>query len=64
MSLYIQSTDWWLPEAKGAGGVSEKGKGSQKVQISCYKISHGNVMYSMMTTANNTVLHIRKLLRE
>ena len=28
----------------------------QKVQISNYKLSHGNVMYSMMTTVNNTIL--------
>ena len=28
-----------------------------------YKISHGNVMYSMMTIVKNTVLYIWKLLR-
>ena len=28
----------------------------QKVQISNYKLSHGTVMYSMMTTVNNTIL--------
>ena len=34
------------------------GEGSQKVQISSYKISHGDVMYSMATIVNNTILHI------
>ena len=35
----------------------------QKVQIS-YKLSHGNAMYSMMTTVNNTTSLIWMLLRE
>ena len=28
----------------------------QKVQISNYKLSHGSVMYGMMTIVNNTLL--------
>ena len=35
-----------------------------KVQTSSYKISTGNVMYSMITTVNNTLLYIQKLLRK
>lgn len=38
-------------------GVRRIGKGSQKAQISGRKISHRDGMYSMVTTANNTVLH-------
>lgn len=40
------------------------GEAGQKVQISRYKVSHGDIMYSMMPTFNNTVLYISKLLRE
>ena len=32
--------------------------GGQKVQASSYKISHGDVMYIMVTIVNNTVLYI------
>ena len=32
-------------------------EGNEKIKISSYKISHGDVMYSMATTGNN-VLHI------
>lgn len=39
------------------------GEGSQKAQISNYKISPGDEIYSMMTRLNNTVLYIWKLLR-
>lgn len=39
------------------------GEGGQKVKTSNSKISHGDVLYSMETTANNTALCIRKLLR-
>ena len=31
-------------------------EGGRKVQTN-YKISHGDVMYSMATVVNNTVLH-------
>ena len=33
-------------------------EGSQKVQTFSYKISHGDVMYSMVTLLNNTLLRI------
>ena len=33
-------------------------EGNEKIQISSYKISHGDIMYSMETTGNNAVLHI------
>lgn len=35
----------------------------EKIQTSSYKASPGNVTHSMVTTANNTKLHIRNLLR-
>ena len=38
-------------------------EGGQKVQISSYKISHGDVTYSMVTIVNNTVWHIWKWLK-
>ena len=39
--------------------MGEMGEGSLKVQTSSYKIkSHGDVMYSMATIVNNTILHI------
>ena len=33
-------------------------KGGRKTQISTYKISHEYVMYSLVTTVDNTILHI------
>ena len=45
-------------------GVSKMGRGSQKVWASSFKkINPGGEMYSMVTTVNNTVLYIWKLLR-
>lgn len=41
-----------------SGGECDVGKGGQKVQISNYKISPEDVMYTMVTRANNTVLYI------
>lgn len=44
--------------------VGKMGEGYQ-VQTCSYKINEsGDVMYSMVTTVSNTVLHICKLLRE
>lgn len=37
--------------------VKLKGKGGQKEQTSSYKLSHRDVMYSMVTIINNTTLH-------
>ena len=52
-------TDNRLLVAKGSQcGVGKMGKGSQKLQSSIYKISHEEVMYSMVTIVNNTILHI------
>ena len=50
--------------AGGGSGVGKMGEEGQKVQTSSYKISLGDVMYSMVTIVNNTVLHIWKLLKE
>ena len=41
----------------GGLGVGEMGEGGQRVQTSSYKC-HGDVMYSMVTIVNNTVLYI------
>jgi len=35
--------------------MGEMSEGSQKVQTSSYKISHEDVIYSMVTKANNIV---------
>ena len=51
--IYCQS---WRRMVSGRG----IGEGSQKGQILSYKVSHRDVMYSMMTLVNN-ILHIRKL---
>ena len=53
--------DWWL---SGAGEVGEMGEGVQKVQTCSYKVSFGDIICSMMTTVNNTLMCARKLLRE
>ena len=34
------------------------GGGGQKVQLSSYKISHGDVMCNMVTVVNNTMLYM------
>ena len=36
--------------------VGKMGEGGQKVQTSSYKISPGDVMYSMVTIVSNTIL--------
>lgn len=38
--------------------VGKTGEGAQKVQTSSYKVSHGDVAYSMVTIVKNTLLHI------
>ena len=44
--------------------VGKTGEGGQKVKTSSYKIRHEDIMYSMVTVVNNTVLHPWKLLQE
>ena len=45
-------------------GVGEMGEGGQKVQTSSYRINKSwNVMCSVVTVVNNTVLYVWKLLR-
>ena len=44
--------------------MGEMDEGGQKVQTSTYTINTGDVMYHMVTTVNDTALHISKLLRE
>ena len=53
-SSQTQRTDGWLPE-EGVGGWAKWVEGGQKAQTSSYK-SHGDVMYSVATIGNNTVL--------
>ena len=53
-SSYRQTDDchrWGL-------GMGRMGEGGQKIQSSSYKISHGEIMYNVVTIVNNTVLHI------
>lgn len=45
-------------------GVEEMGVGDQKGQLSSYKTSHQEVMYSMVSLVTNTVLFIWKFLRK
>lgn len=41
-----------------AGGMVEMGEGGHRVQIFNYKmIKFGDLMYSVVTVINNTVLH-------
>lgn len=53
----IQGTDWWLPKERN-GKQAKMSKGGQEVQTSCYKISHGDIMKSMLITIYNTVLYV------
>lgn len=39
------------------------GEEGQKVEISSYNLSHGDVMYTIVTIVNNTVFHIWKFVR-
>lgn len=45
---------------KGEQGVEEMREGGQEIQIFSHKISHGDVMDSMVTTVSNVVLHVMK----
>lgn len=38
-------------------GMWKMGEWDQKAQTSSYKVSHRDIMYSMVTAVNNTVLH-------
>ena len=40
---------WQLPGAGSGGGTGEMNEGGQKEQNSSYKISSGDIIYSMMT---------------
>ena len=44
-----------LVVTKGGGVVGKMGKGSRKVQTSSYKVSHGDVIYSMVIEVNNNI---------
>ena len=39
-------------------GDGKDGVEGQKVQTSSYKLSHGDMMYKMVTVVNNTVFYI------
>ena len=65
----MESKKTELIETEQIGGcqrwpMGEMGKDSQKVQTSSYKINSRDVMFSVVTIVNNTVLYIFKLLRE
>ena len=58
-------TENQLVVARGSGcSLGKMGEGGQEVQTSIYKISHGDIMYRMLTIVNNTVLHTGKLFRQ
>ena len=40
------------------GEITENLSVLQKVQTSSHKVSNGNVMYSIVTLVNNSILHI------
>lgn len=45
----MQRMDWWLPEIRGVGaGKIDEGVKRHKLPV-IRLISHGNIMYSMMT---------------
>lgn len=51
--------------ARGWGGGAVKGNGGQRYKLPVIKsISHRNGMYIMVSTANKTVFHVCKMLRE
>lgn len=54
--LVVARGRWW--------GVNKMGESGLKAQNSSYGISPGNVMYSLVTIVNNTLLYIWKLLKE
>ena len=49
--------NWWVSDMEGSV-VEEMGEGGQKVQVSSYKISSGDIMYNMGNLVNFTVLYI------
>ena len=62
-SWEIQRRGWWWPQA-GGGGRTKWVKGVTKYRLPIIKpITHEDVIYSMLTTVNNTVLHMWQLLR-
>ena len=62
-SSKIKKTDWCLPEVGVEVRVGVKWV--KRVKRAVFKqVSHGNVIYSMVTIVSNTVLYILKLLRE
>ena len=65
-SKKTQKTNWNRNSrlvVAGGGGVGEMGEGRYKLPV-LGLINSADVMYSMATTANNTLLYIWKLLRE
>ena len=62
------SGDWWLPDLRagwwwsgGGGGMGwcKMDEGVKRYQIPIIKyINDGDMMYSMLTTVNNTVFYI------
>ena len=56
--LIDTATHWWLPGA-GSGRVVKKDEGGKKAETSRYKINKfGDIMYSIVTIVNNTILYI------
>ena len=60
-NLQKQRVEWWLPGAGGDGNGEMYVKGYKFSII--WRISSEDLMFSMVTIVNNTVLHTWKLLR-
>lgn len=63
-----QTSDWDRGEEGMETGAEKMSEGSPKVQTSNHKVNKswgcGDVMYSMVTIAKNTILYMKKLFRE
>ena len=49
-----------MEDARSSGYGEEMGERSKNLQISSYKVSHGDVIYSMMATVDYIILHVAK----
>ena len=65
--MKISEHDYTLRKCKSkpqqGWGLGEMHEGGQKIQISIYKISHRNVMYSMATVVNKYCIAYLKVAR-
>ena len=55
---YLSGAETCVWEASLGVSVGKTVEGTQQVQISRYKINHGDVTYKIVIIVNNIVLHI------